>query len=271
MKNSNIEWTDHTFNPWWGCVKVSEGCKHCYAEALDNRYSKKDPHWGVGSGRKSMSDRHWEQPVVWNMQAEKQRIKAKVFCASMADIFEDHPQLPEWRIRLFKMIEKTPFLIWQLLTKRPENVAKMIPKGWLEKGMPANVWMGTTVENQKMADERIPILSTIKVQSGIRFLSCEPLLEEINIISFIGFKAGEKGEDFEIKSPFQWVICGGESGRQARGMHVIWAKSLSTQCKMANIPFFFKQWGEHNESGKRVGKKESGSKLFDIEHKNFPK
>src|SRR3990172_1427349 len=135
MENSQIEWTDHTFNPWWGCEKVSAGCKNCYAETLDNRYHKANPHWGPYSSRKYMSNNYWAQPLKWNDQARKSGVKKKVFCASMADVFEDNIIVTSQRYKLWDIIEKTPNLIWQLLTKRPENIMKFIPYSW-KNGLP---------------------------------------------------------------------------------------------------------------------------------------
>src|ERR1041385_2907422 len=180
-ENSKIEWTDHTFNPWWGCQKVSEGCKNCYAETLDNRYNHANPHWGPYSGRKPMSEGYWSQPIKWNAEAKKSGIMKKVFCASMADVFEGHPETIEHLNRLFLLILDTPYLIWQLLTKRPENIMRLIPEVW-KTNFPHNVWRGTSIENQKAADERIPHL--LEGPPGIRFLSWRTFKKMWN--SFVG-------------------------------------------------------------------------------------
>ncbi len=269
MENSHIEWTNHTFNPWWGCMKVSEGCKNCYAETLDNRYHNADPHWGPNSPRKEMSDKHWAQPFLWDEKARKAGVQAKVFCASMADVFEvsDDPVVINGRTRLFNIIENTPNLIWQLLTKRPENIINSIPESW-RYFFPDNVWIGTSVENQKAADERIPYL--LSVPAKVRFLSCEPLLGPLDLtnipcqipewfplkfqkneIEHLDCLAGYKsfpGNDRDlcpINSEIHWVIAGGESGHGARPMHPDWATSLRDQCANAEVSFFFKQWGEY--------------------------
>lgn len=251
MESSKIEWTDHTFNPWWGCMKVSTGCKNCYAEKLDNRW--KGGHWGPGSARKSMSDEYWRQPLKWNNAAATAGQPAKVFCASMADVFEGHPDtLPHLR-RLFRLIEQTPHLIWQLLTKRPENIMDLIPGYWLtHNGMPDNLWIGTSVENQEAADQRIPHL--LKVPAKVRFLSCEPLLGPI----VLRRKAEGSSEIVQmalmghldeytrpVERGIDWVIAGGESGPGARPMHPDWVRSIRDQCTAAGVPFFFKQWGEY--------------------------
>jgi protein gp37 len=244
-ENSKIEWTDHTFNPWWGCQKVSEGCKNCYAETLDNRYNHDNPHWGPGSDRKPMSENYWKQPIKWNAAAKKTCIQAKVFCASMADIFEDHPQVVEHRKRLFALIEATPYLIWQLLTKRPENILKFLPERWAAdlpfSYMPENLWLGTSVENQKQADERIPQL--LQVRNVTRFLSCEPLLGPVNL-GLMGTTPQSWGYGYTgIYRLIDWVIVGGESGPKARPMHPDWARAIRDECETA-VPFLFKQWGE---------------------------
>ena len=269
MENSHIEWTNHTFNPWWGCMKVSEGCKNCYAESLDNRYHHADPHWGPNSPRKPMSEAYWQQPFKWDAAAKKRLYPAMVFCASMADVFEDHADVVQWRKRLLTLIEHTPNLIWQLLTKRPENILKMVPEHWAVDGCPDNVWIGTSVENQKAADERI--LHLLRVPAAVRFLSCEPLLGPVDLTEFIrltdnngsntdeaelrgwGYDRWSAGFDgpgthdscYDPNSGISWVICGGESGHGARPMHPDWARSLRDQCKAAGVPFFFKQWGEY--------------------------
>lgn len=267
MENSKIEWTDHTFNPWWGCMKVSEGCKNCYAETLDNRYHHQNPHWGPNTTRKPQSNNYWQQPVKWNREAEKAGTPAKVFCASMADVFEGHPETLPHLERLFKVIEETPFLTWQLLTKRPEHILKLVPDRWSNGSFPDNVWIGTSVEDQKAADKRIPYLLTIPAK--VRFLSMEPLIGPVDLSEYIiltgnnetgselaeqrgwgynGWSGGYEGpgnyDNYNPRSGIQWVITGGESGHGARPMNPEWVKSIRDQCSRAEIPFFFKQWGE---------------------------
>src|SRR5262249_33271172 len=135
--NSRIEWTTHTFNPWWGCTKVSDGCKFCYAEALARRYGHHV--WGPLAQRRLMSDIHWKQPLKWNTQASRQGARSRVFCASMADVFDESAP-PGQLDRLWKLIRQTPCLDWQLLTKRPQRIASSLPKDW-GNGYP-NVWLG---------------------------------------------------------------------------------------------------------------------------------
>jgi protein gp37 len=236
MKDTKIEWCDATFNPWHGCFKVSPGCTHCYAETLSKRLGR--DIWGPPqtTARLGMSENYWKQPLRWNKTAEEIGKPARVFCASMADVFEDHPQIMDSRIRLFNLIDQTPWLDWLLLTKRPENVLEMMAD-WLAH-FPQNIWIGTSVENQEYANKRIPEL--LKVPARVRFLSCEPLLGPVDIRKWLKF-----GEFTPYgQRPIHWIIAGGESGHGARPMHPDWARSLRDQCQAAGVAFFFKQWGE---------------------------
>ena len=263
--NSKIEWTDHTFNPWWGCARVSPACRFCYADTLASRWGHEI--WRRKGPRRMLSEQNWRHPLKWNRDAERAGVPAKVFCASMADVFEDHPQVAEPRKRLWGLIEATPWLRWQLLTKRPENVAGMVPWG---DSWPSHVWLGTSVENQRYADERIPIL--LRLPAAVRFLSCEPLLGPVNLIGQGGNLAGpcfyalpdppehddgdpacqDHGAGQCSRCRFvDWVIAGGESGPKARPSHPDWFRSLRDQCVTAQIPFFFKQWGQWRPGGDR--------------------
>lgn len=232
----------------WGCQRVSPGCQHCYAETLAHRYGF--DVWGPAktTERRVMSDNYWKQPVRWNAAAEKAQKRARVFCCSMADVFEDHPTNEQERTnRLWPLIESTPWLDWQLLTKRPENITRMVPPAWLEKAR-KNVWYGTSAEDQQRLDERLPHL--LAVPAEVRFLSCEPLLGPLNLGLF---RIGTTG--WGISAPLwmglDWVIVGGESGAGARPMHPDWARSLRDQCKATptdgGTKFFFKQWGEYGQ------------------------
>jgi protein gp37 len=248
-QNSVIEWTDHTFNPWWGCVRVSPGCQNCYAESLARRYGH--DVWGVQTNRRFLSDNHWKQPLKWNQRALQQGLRMRVFCASMADVFEDNEVLNAPRHRLWQLIDATPVLDWLILTKRPENMLRLAP--W--KGIwPSNVWAMTTVENQHSAEKRIPHL--IEVPSDVRGLSVEPLLGKVDLSTWL--------------EHLQWVIVGGESGGNSRPMDPKWVRFVRDQCLEANVPFFFKQWGnwvpaDENSSQEskmtRVKKKAAGRLL----------
>jgi protein gp37 len=299
-QNTKIEWATHTFNPWIGCTKVSPGCANCYAEAHDRRFG--GGHWGKGVPRKRTSEANWRKPLKWDRDAQENR--PRVFCASLADWLDDEVPI-EWLADLLGLIHSTPNLDWLLLTKRPENwlhrmalaqsitvdgnpfptVRKLTDK-WFAGRPPANVWIGTTVEDQTRADERIPAL--LKIPAKVRFLSCEPLLGPVDFA---------KGGCAAWMGLIEWVICGGESGPNARPMHPDWARTLRDQCAAACVPFFFKQWGEwipfgmgasYMQSFKeakllpngpgatgwpvyRVGKKLAGRQLDGREHSEFPR
>ena len=226
---SKIEWTHHTFNPWWGCVKVSPACKHCYAQTWAQRLGL-DLWGGDDTPRRFFSDAHLREPLKWNREAEAGGERRRVFCASMADVFEDRRDLDEWRARLWPLIEATPWLDWLLLTKRPEAVARLVP--W-NGNWPSNVWLGTTVENQELAEERIPLI--LDIPAAVRFVSCEPLLGALDLTRWLAPPGGSRG--------INWVIAGGESGPHSRPMNPAWAEDLRDQCVGLDVPFHFKQWG----------------------------
>jgi protein gp37 len=226
----------YTFNPWWGCLKVSEECAHCYALDIAHHY-RKEALWGPAATtpRRIFGEKHWQEPFTWNRQAEKQGHRRSVFCASMADVFEPHPMLDNERMKLWALIEKTPWLNWLLLTKRPEQVLKQVP--WpVSSSWPDNIWVGTSVGLQQRAEERIPYL--LEIPAVVRFLSCEPLLGPLDLTPWL--------------PSLQWVISGGESGSDARPMDMAWPRSLRDQCQAAGIPYFFKQVGGryHNSGGR---------------------
>lgn len=227
-KNSQIEWTHHTFNPWWGCKKVSPACDNCYAEL----WAKRMGHqlWGLAAPRRFFGDAHWREPLTWNEEARLNRRRERVFCASMADVFEQRKDLNNERNRLWELIDRTPNLDWLLLTKRPQNIERISPWG---KEWPTNVWLGTSIENQTLAEKRLPFL--LKVPASVRFLSCEPLLGQVNLRPWFDRKGYHT---------IDWVIAGGESGGSSRPMHPDWPTSLLHQCLDFKVPFHFKQWGQ---------------------------
>lgn len=258
-ENTKIEWADHTFNPWVGCTKVSPACDHCYAEGWAKRAGQANLWAGE---RRRTSAANWQQPVKWNRQAEREGRRFRVFCASLADVFDN--QVPEaWRDALWRMILDTPNLDWLLLTKRPQNIAKMMPpevRGHPSEGPLHNLWLGTTVENQAEAERRIPHL--LAVPAAVHFLSCEPLLGPMNLKlpdddecccdhearAFFGaqpatMQAATHTPLCPHSNRIDWVIAGGESGPGARPMHPDWARSLRDQCKAAGVAFNFKQHG----------------------------
>jgi protein gp37 len=224
---TGISWTDHSFNPWWG---FSPGCRSCYADVLARRWGMTDL-WHRDGPRRMLSDATWARPLRWNREAAAAGKPARVFCASMAGVFEPHPDVVEARARLWDLIEATPWLRWQLLTKRPENVAGMVPWG---AAWPANVWLGTSAEDQRRAGERIPALAAAG-GPAVRFVSAEPLLGPVDLGPWL--------------ARLDWVITGGESGgAKRREMSISWLESGAGQCRAAGVPVFVKQ-----DSGPRPG------------------
>lgn len=253
-ENSKIEWTDHTFNPWIGCAKVGPGCDNCYAEAdFDKR--RHVVHWGPRQPRKRTAASTWAQPLRWNAMAEKQGTRYRVFCASLADVFDN--EVPdEWRLDLFRLIRDTPHLDWLLLTKRIGNARIMLSnvrlqaEEYIDPFPWSNVWIGATITSQSEADRDIPKL--LDVPATKRFLSMEPLLEPVDITPYLDTHEAGRSDgildefalDAALNDRIDWVIVGGESGPNARPMHPDWARSLRDQCQAAGVPFLFKQWGE---------------------------
>lgn len=245
-ENTKIEWATHTFNPWVGCTKVSPACDHCYAEGWAKRTGQ-GHLWEGERRRTSMSN--WQKVRKWNRDASAAGRRDRVFCASLADVF-DNQVPPAWRRELWHYIEQTPSLDWLLLTKRPQNIAKMLPdpetgvKPWGKEGW-SNVWLGTTAENQTEYDRRV--LHLLGVPARVRFLSCEPLLGplDLGLMEYTEIRELDRGIVLATRrSRLHWVICGGESGPGARPMHPDWARSLRDQCAAAGVAFHFKQWGE---------------------------
>lgn len=265
-ENSKIEWTDHTFNPWIGCTKVSPGCANCYAERDMERYGK--AKWGAGETRVRTAASTWAQPLKWDRTAAKYGTRMRVFCASLSDVFD--PEVPiQWLADLMVLIEQCRNLDWLILTKRPQEIEgrlheahahiEGIKESWDEReepscpassmlndwtaGWPPNhIWLGTTVEDQKRADERIPAL--LKVPASVHFLSCEPLLGHVKIPKHFMLWEATRLDRLTLRHKIGWIICGGESGPHARPMHPDWARSLRDQAQAAGVPFLFKQWGE---------------------------
>ncbi|MDO9707989.1 DUF5131 family protein [Paracraurococcus lichenis] len=223
-KDTKIEWTDSTFNPWMGCVRMSPACKHCYAETIAGRFGLAE--WGARAQRRFFGEDHWREPLRWNRAAQQEGRRRRVFCASMADVFEDRRDLDPWRERLGALIAETPMLDWLLLTKRPDRAAALAP--WRD-AWPENVWLGATVETQLWAERRIPALASVPAR--IRFLSCEPLLGPLDLSAWLKARA------------VHWVIAGGESGPRARPSNPVWFRSLRDQCIQTQVAFHFKQWG----------------------------
>lgn len=244
---TGIAWTDHTFNPWRGCTKVSAGCANCYAATMSKRNPAVLGEWGPHGQRAMAAPSYWRLPVQWNAAAKRDGVRRRVFCASLADVFEDRPELDAPRRSLFAAIAATPNLDWLLLTKRPENITRLMP----EAGLP-NVWLGVSVEDQATADARIPLL--LEVPAAVRFVSYEPALgpvrfdriatEELGRLDALrGFHFVD-GHNEPISTPrLNWLIVGGESGPKARPFDIAWARSVVAQCKAAGVACFVKQLG----------------------------
>jgi protein gp37 len=228
---TKIEWTDSTFNPWTGCQNVSPGCEHCYAESWANRSGIVE--WGPHGVRRRTSAATWANPRKWQANAATfQRThgrRQRVFCASLADVF-DNQAPPGARGDLWNLIRQCPDLDWLLLTKRPQNIAKMLPADWGARFGYPNVWLGTTTEDEKHYRLRFPVLAAIP--AVLRFISYEPAVGPLGPLNLCG--------------PLpDWIICGGESGPKARVMQHQWAATLRDECEELLIPFFFKQWGTY--------------------------
>lgn len=227
MGETKIEWADYTFNPWVGCTKVAPPCDHCYAET----WAKRSGHPELWQGeRRRTTGENWQKPHKWNAQAKTEGIRRRVFCASLADVFDN--QVPErWREDLWHIIDQTQDLDWLLLTKRVQNIEKMLPnpatgvKPWGD-GWP-NVWLGITCGDLNEFYRDWPKLRAIDAK--IRFISYEPALGPLRV------------DHISVDIAPNWIICGGESGAHARYMEPKWAADLLRDCRQHKISFFMKQ------------------------------
>jgi len=276
-ENSAISWTTHSFNPWTGCAKISPGCANCYAEREMERFGK--AKWGTDEPRVRTATSTWNQPRRWNRAAIAASRRDRVFCASWSDVCD--PAAPiAWFADLLDLIHDCQGLDWLLLTKRPhlflerleqasyllegehgrpDRPAAAMVDTW-RRNPPPHVWVGTTVEDQARAEERLPHL--LRIPAAVRFLSCEPLLGRLDLGAFVSREIavtddaldapdGElvngmrrSGDRWAREQYIHWVIVGGESGPKARPMHPAWVQGIRDQCQAARIPFWFKQWGE---------------------------
>lgn len=232
-ENSKIEWTDHTFNPWLGCTRVSPGCEHCYAEAISKRTGL--VQWGPKGTRRRTGAENWRHVIRWNTKAGRLGKRYSVFCASMADVFDDHPSIrPEWRGELWAMIRETPKLDWLLLTKRPENWAKFLPNRSPPPSL-KHVRLGVTIEDQRRFDERAPHLIREAAHGWPTFVSYEPALGPVDFAPAI--------------HAIGWLIAGDESGHGARKADENWYRDARDVCRSAGVPFFLKQ---RVEGGRKI-------------------
>lgn len=225
MKNTKIEWADHTMNFWVGCTKVSAACDFCYAET----WAKRSGHPELWQGeRRRTSPALWRQPYKWNLdRLGIDNPRARIFTNSLADFFDN--QVPEqWRRDAWNVISETPNLDWLILTKRPQNILKMLPnwetKPW-DNGWP-NVWLGMTAENQEEYDRRMNAFHCVR--AAVHFISYEPALGPLVL---------------DQQLPLDWLIAGGESGSHCRPPQTSWFTDIRDQCNRQGIHFFMKQMG----------------------------
>jgi protein gp37 len=281
MKDTKIEWTDHSWSPWRGCTKVSPGCANCYAETLSKRNPAVLGQWGRGKPR--VLAKNWQDPVRWNRpDADGFTVhdRPTVF-PSLCDWLDDEVPV-EWLAEFMQLIHDTPNLRWLLLSKRPEDFFRLLERAaghlgklgesgdkaasdlwgrvfdWIKGNPPSNVWVGTSVEDQTRADERIPAL--LRIPAVGRFLSVEPLLGPVDFNRHTMFGTAcmldepvqrnvGRGMTGNVRNGIHWVIIGGESGHGARPCNVDWIRSLVGQCRVAGVPVFVKQVGRHCEAG----------------------
>lgn len=227
-ENSKIGWTHNTFNPVWGCEKIDQECRFCYAETLSHRWGF--DVWGSekNTERRTFGDKHWNEPLKWDEEAQETHEIKRVFCGSMCDIMEDHSVYENVRPRLFSMIQATENLNWLLLTKRPDNFMTYLPSSWIVKPR-SNVWLGTSV-GYNGSKSRIELLK--RTPAHIHFLSCEPLLDNLKLT------------DDDLQG-IDWVIIGGESGAKHRPCEIGWIEDIVEACQRNNIAVFVKQLGSH--------------------------
>jgi protein gp37 len=224
---TSIQWAHHTFNSWWGCVEAGPECDNCYARAFAHRLGKE--LWGRDAPRREASENYWREPDRWNHAAEQAGERRRVFAHSMSDVLEDRRDLDDLRGRLWLTIERTPWLDWLLLTKRPRGFEELTPAHWRKGGWPSNAWAGTTC-GTRAGLVRIQTLLDAAAAAPVRFVSMEPLLEAVDL------------RPFRFRR-LDWVIVGGESGGGARALDLAWARSTVAQCKAAGVPAFVKQLG----------------------------
>lgn len=275
-ENSNIEWTDHTWNPWEGCQKVGPGCDHCFAETRNARFAGGHAfNWGPGAPRRRTSPSNWRKMIRWNAAhaafAAVHGRRQRVFCASLSDVFDNEVPI-EWFVDMLDVWRVTPNLDKLVLTKRIGNATRRLAEAfdallmrgdwadnplvpwlatWIAGNAPADIWLGATVVNQSEADRDIPKL--LRVPARIRFLSIEPQLGHIEVFSTLtGELVHTSGNEYH-PGAIDWIIAGGESGPDARFTHPAWPRSLRDQCAAAHVPFLFSQWGRWHTAFVDIG------------------
>lgn len=300
-ETTNIEWADRTWSPWIGCTKVSPACDGCYAEHLmDTRMGRVE--WGPHGERSRTSAGYWRKPLAWDRDARAAGKAITVF-PSLCDPFDNRAD-PAVRREWFDLIRATPNLTWLLLTKRPQNAIEMAEAAG---GLPGNVALGATCEDQKRANANVPALLVAKHTLGAKivFLSCEPLLGPIDLtsISTMWFRGAEvlNGLTGELSGMFgdpcrtrlpglAWIITGGETDQgqhKARPTNPQWFRDIRDQCAAAGVPYLHKQNGEwvsvsevegpgaihafdDGRNVRRTGKARAGRTLDGITHDGFP-
>lgn len=310
-ENTKIEWAEHTFNPWMGCTKVSTGdqgaCEFCYAE-VQTPVRAQGVKWG-NHPRHRTAEATWQKPRAWNRAAAETGTRPFVFCASLADVFDNQVD-PAWRRDLFDLICETPNLVWLLLTKRPQNIERLFAEAidgngndltGMADAFPPNVALMCTVVTQEEANRDVIHLVRAASQLGALFagVSCEPLFGAIDfhnldlgrgrhLDAFAGVESGPGGAEHFWK-PLGWVISGGESGPHARASNPLHHYALRDQCAGVDVPYLFKQWGEwspnqaaayahtprhHFGPGQpvvaKIGKKVAGRELDGVVHDGRP-
>lgn len=245
-QDTKISWCDHTFSPWVGCEKVSDGCKFCYAEGMATRFGW--DVWGRNKPRRVAAASTWQKVRAWSRAAKLAGHASRVFCGSLCDVFEDHPTVEETRPRLWNLIWETPHLDWLLLTKRPERIKECLPPDWSVLGIGGypNVWLGVSIEDERVVHRAEQLAA---VPAAVRFISYEPALGPI------AHAVNLQGID--------WMIYGGESGPNHRPNDRQWARDMLDVCRRRKVAFFYKQAG-----GLRPGE---GATLDDEVIQEFPR
>ena len=249
---TTISWTDHTFNIVWGCEKVSPACDNCYAEVFahrmgldiwDDQRPQSATKGKTQTPRRVFGVKHWNEPLKWHRKAIKEKKRHRVFCGSMCDIFENHPQVIGELAKLWPLIRATPMLDWQLLTKRPHRIKQSLPPDWGPTGY-ENVWLGTTIESNEYAHRAKRLIEN---PAPVHFISYEPALGPLDTLDL---------------TDIEWVIYGGESGAHRRPEDLQWARDMEKRCTQAGVAFWFKQ-----SSGLKSG---TNPTLDGVQHHRFP-